>query len=215
MFAYVKIITVNLCEVSMLGYVKGILEESRPGKIVVDVNGLGFNILVSESTREELPGIGQEIKVFTHTNVREDDISLFGFLSREALDLFELLITVNGVGPKGAMGLLGIFPASEVKYLIVTSSSDKLSKAPGIGKKTAERIIIDLKDKLSTDDILTLSDIAESGEAPVSGEASDAISALVSLGYSQSEAKRAVSLVQGADTMNVNDILKAALQHLF
>ena len=199
----------------MLGYVKGILEESRAGKIVVDVNGLGFNILVSESTREELPGIGQEIKVYTHTNVREDDISLFGFLSREAMDLFELLITVNGVGPKGAMGLLGIFPASEIKYLIVTSSSDKLSKAPGIGKKTAERIIIDLKDKISSDEIVTLSDIADNNEPAVSSEAMDAVSALVSLGYSQAEAKRAVSMVQGVESMNVNDILKAALQHLF
>lgn len=199
----------------MLGYVKGILEESKAGKIVVDVNGLGFNILVSESTREELPGIGQEIKVYTHTNVREDDISLFGFLSREALDLFELLITVNGVGPKGALGLLGIFPASEIKYLIVTSSSDKLSKAPGIGKKTAERIIIDLKDKISTDEIVTLSDIADNNEPAVSSEAMDAVSALVSLGYSQTEAKRAVSMVQGVESMNVNDILKAALQHLF
>ncbi len=199
----------------MIGYVKGILEESRAGKIVVDVNGLGFNILVSESTREELPGIGQEIKVYTHTNVREDDISLPGLLSREALDLFELLITVNGVGPKGAMGLLGIFPASEIKYLIVTSSSDKLSKAPGIGKKTAERIIIDLKDKISTDEIVTLSDIADNNEPAVSSEAMDAVSALVSLGYSQAEAKRAVSMVQGVESMNVNDILKAALQHLF
>ncbi|MCR4727879.1 MAG: Holliday junction branch migration protein RuvA [Lachnospiraceae bacterium] len=200
----------------MIGYLKGTLEESRPGAIIVENGGFGIRVLVSETTRENLPGIGEDVKIYTHMNVREDDISLFGFLKRDELDMFDLLITVNGVGPKGAMGILGIFSVSDIKYFIVTASSDKLSKAPGIGKKTAERIIIDLKDKIPSDEIVTLSDLEADFSADFSSVAAkDAVEALVALGYADREARRAVSNVSNADSMDANDILKAALQYLF
>ncbi len=199
----------------MIGYIKGILEESRVGRVVVDVNGFGIIVGVSESVRENLPSIGENVKLYTHTAVREDDISLYGFLSRDDLDFFENLITVSGVGPKVALGLLGCFPASEVKYLVLTGDSTKLSKAPGIGKKTAERIILELKDKVSRDDILTLDSVTTEVSAKLPEAAADAVSALISLGYSRTEAERAVSQSGPFEGKDVNLILKAALQHLF
>ncbi|MCR5278307.1 MAG: Holliday junction branch migration protein RuvA [Lachnospiraceae bacterium] len=199
----------------MIGYVKGELAESRIGRVVVEVNGFGIIVGVSESVRDSLPSIGEEVKLYTHTAVREDDISLYGFLSRDDLDFFESLITVSGVGPKVALGLLGAYPASEVKYLILTGDSGKLSKAPGIGRKTAERIILELKDKISKDDILTLDSVSAPAGNDLPESARDAVMALVTLGYSKAEAERAVSQSGPFDGKDVNAILKTALQHLF
>ncbi len=200
----------------MIGFVKGILEESRVGHVVVYVNGFGVIVGISESDRESLPSVGNEVKLYTHMSVSENDMSLYGFLSRDDLDIFEQLITVSGVGPKASLGLLGTFPASEIRFLILTGDSGKLSKAPGIGKKTAERIILELKDKVSKDDIITLDDVASGPSgSELNAEARDAVDALVSLGYSASEAKRAVTLAGNVDGMDTGAILKAALQHLY
>lgn len=197
----------------MIGYVKGILEESRPGKIVVEVNGFGINVFVSDSLREELPAIGNEVKIYTYTAVREDDISLYGFYTRDELDLFNLLISVSGVGPKGAQAMLGAFSVSEIKYFIVTEDVSHLSKAPTIGKKTAERIIIDLKDKVNAEDIAILKDTAKQSSLPT--EAKDAIDALVALGYDKKTAEAAVSKIEGLDELTSNQILKLSLQYMF
>lgn len=197
----------------MIGYVKGILEESRPGKIVVEVNGFGINVFVSDSMREELPAIGNEVKIYTYTAVREDDISLYGFYTRDELDLFNLLISVSGVGPKGAQAMLGVFSVSEIKYFIVTEDVSHLSKAPTIGKKTAERIIIDLKDKVNAEDIAILKDTAKQSSLPA--EAKDAIDALVALGYDKKTAEAAVSKIEGLDELTSNQILKLSLQYMF
>lgn len=200
----------------MIGYVKGELAESRPGRVVVDVNGFGIIVGVPESVRESLPSIGEEVRLYTHTAVREDDISLYGFLSRDDLDFFEKLILVTGVGPKVALGLLGAYPSREVKYLILAGDSAKLSKAPGIGRKTAERIILELKDKISDEDILTLDSLtAETVKTELPEAARDALEALVALGYGRSEATRAISQSGPLEGKDVNDILKAALQHMF
>ncbi len=199
----------------MIGYVKGELAESRPGRVVVDLNGFGIIVGVPESVRESLPSIGEEIKLYTHTAVREDDISLYGFLSRDDLDFFEKLILVTGVGPKVALGLLGAYPSREVKYLILAGDSTKLSKAPGIGRKTAERIILELKDKIG-DDILTLDSLdSETVKTDLPEAAGDALEALVALGYGRSEATRAISQSGPLEGKDVNSILKTALQHMF
>lgn len=202
----------------MIAYLKGTIEESRPGKIVVDVNGMGFNVQVSDATREELPAIGNEVKIYTYMSVREDGMSLYGFLTRDALDLFNLLIGVSGVGPKGAQALLGAFTVSMVKYYIVTEDVNSLSKAPTIGKKTAERIIVDLKDKVNKEDTLMLieeNSKADSKKESLPLEAQDALEGLVALGYDRKTAKEAILKIDGLDELNANQILKLSLQYMF
>ncbi|MBQ9862824.1 MAG: Holliday junction branch migration protein RuvA [Lachnospiraceae bacterium] len=199
----------------MIAFVKGILEYSVPGKVVVDVNGIGINVIVCDTDRAELPLEGNEVKLYTYLSVREDAMTLYGFLTKEALSLFNQLIGVSGVGPKGAQALIGAFGASMVKYYIVSEDAGLLSKAPGIGKKTAERIIIDLKDKIDQSDI-TLSGVSgqeKSKELP--SEAKDACDALVALGYDMKAAKAAVMKVDNYDTLSSDVILKNALQYIF
>ncbi len=198
----------------MIGYVKGILEYSMPGKVIVEVNGFGINVIVSESTREELPFIGSEVKLFTYMNVREDDISLFGFNSEEALSLFNLLITVNGVGPKAALNILGTYSPAEIKYYIMTEDAGKLSKAPTIGKKIAERIILDLKDKVNDGEILKLKLDGIVSEK-LSSDAKDAIDALIALGYDKKIAEASVNKIEHLDELDANQILKLALKYMF
>ncbi len=199
----------------MIGFVKGTLEESRVGKVVVDVNGFGINVIVSEAARESLPSVGNGIKLYTYTSVREDGISLYGFVSRDELDLFNLLIGVSGVGPKGAQALLGAYTVSMIKYYIVSEDVKSLSAAPTIGKKTAERIIVDLKDKVNKEDTINMiSDISVS-DKNINENMLDAIEALVALGYDRKQSKEAVSKIENVNTMDTNDILKDALKFLF
>lgn len=199
----------------MIAFVKGILEYSVPGKVVIDVNGIGINVIVCDADRAELPIEGNEVKLYTYLSVREDAMILYGFLSKEALSLFNQLIGVSGVGPKGAQALIGAFGASMVKYYIVSEEASLLSKAPGIGKKTAERIIIDLKDKIDQSDI-TLSDVSSAEKSKdLQGEAKDACDALVALGYDMKAAKAAVLKVENYDTLSSDVILKNALQYIF
>ena len=199
----------------MIAFVKGILEYSVPGKVVIDVNGIGINVIVCDADRAELPIEGNEVKLYTYLSVREDAMTLYGFLSKEALSLFNQLIGVSGVGPKGAQALIGAFGASMVKYYIVSEEASLLSKAPGIGKKTAERIIIDLKDKIDQSDI-TLSDVSSAEKSKdLQGEAKDACDALIALGYDMKAAKAAVLKVENYDTLSSDVILKNALQYIF
>ncbi len=200
----------------MIGYIKGELIESRPGKIVVENNGIGYNIIVSEGVREELPAIGEQVKIFTYTGVREDAISLYGFLTRDSLDMFYQLLGVSGVGPKGAQMILSVFTVPDLKYAILTDNSTLISKTPTIGKKTAERIIIDLKDKISEDDILNLSpstDVNDDKKLPDSVK--DAVDALVALGYDRKQAVNAVKNIDKPEELDTNNLLKAALKYLF
>ena len=201
----------------MIGYVKGELVESRNGKIVVDVNGIGYNIIVSDTLREELPAIGNLVKIYTYTSVREDAISLYGFTNRDSLDMFYMLLGVSGVGPKGAQSILSFFNVLDLKYAIISENSTLIAKAPTIGKKTAERIVIDLKDKISKEDLLPAADIsistAKSADLP--SEALDAIDALAALGYDRKEATRAIASIEHVEELDSNMILKQALKYLY
>ena len=200
----------------MIAFLKGILEENRPGNLVIDVNGVGYNVAVSESVSESLPSIGNEIKVYTYLSVREDGMSLYGFLTRDELDMFNLLIGVSGVGPKGAQALLRIADVPVIKYFIVTGDVASLSKAPTIGKKTAERIIVDLKDKLAKEPLIgTVSDVPSQPDGKLSQDALDAIEALAALGYDKKEAKAAVLKIEHLEELNTNEILKLSLQYMF
>lgn len=201
----------------MIGYVRGELVESRIGKIVVDVNGIGYNIIVAESVREELPAIGEQVKIYTYTSVREDAITLYGFTGRDSLDMFYMLLGVSGVGPKGAQSILSFLNVLDLKYAIFSENSTLISKAPTIGKKTAERIIIDLKDKIAKEDLL----VSESTQTVsystnnLPSEAVDAIDALAALGYDRKEATRAIASIEHVEELDSNMILKQALKYLY
>lgn len=203
----------------MIAYIKGILEEITENNAVVDVGGIGYNIKISAGTMNLLPGLHKEVKLHTYTCVREDSFSLYGFLTKDELEIFKLLISVSGVGPKGALGVLSVMSAQDLRFAVLAADSRTIAKAPGIGKKTAERLILDLRDKISMEDAMEGAALAEEigGEsAGMQGAArGEAAEALVALGYSSADALRAVGKVSGVDENDTEAILKAALKLLF
>jgi Holliday junction DNA helicase RuvA len=201
----------------MFAYLKGILADVSEDNCVIDVHDIGYNVKISSQTMSVLPGIGEMVKIYTYTNVKEDTFQLFGFLRKDELDLFKILITVNGIGPKGALSLLSAMDADLLRMAIVSQDVKLLSKAPGIGKRTAERLILELKDKLSITATMIDREIKQYQATSVADTANkkEAVDALVALGYGQAESMKAVNQIEGADTMEVGDLLKAALQKIF
>ncbi len=201
----------------MIAFVKGIVDDISEENVVLDVGGVGYNVKISTGTAAKLPGIGEEAKLYTYTCVREDMFSLFGFLTRDELEIFKKLITVNGIGPKGGLAILSVMSADNLRFAIMAGDAASIAKAPGIGKKTAERVILDLKDKISLEDTLVHKEMQsvshmESMDAHVKN---DAVEALVALGYSASDALHAVKNVPGGENMDVETILKLALKNMF
>lgn len=203
----------------MIGFVNGIVEYIEEGTVVLDVHGFGINVHISADTISKLPPIGDTVKLYTYTCVREDAFLLYGFLSRNELEIFKKCITVNGIGPKGALSLLSAMDANTLRLAILNEDKKLISKAPGIGARTAERLILELKDKLKYDDELISMEIA--GSASISLTSNDneqkreAIEALVSLGYGQTESAKAVNSIENIDSMDSSAILKAALKKIF
>ena len=188
------------------------------GIVVETGSGVGFEIFVHQGSPIYKHSEGDEIQVFTEMIVREDGMSLYGFHNRESLEFFKLLTTVSGIGPKGAMGILGSMPLSELKLAIAMGDVKSISKAQGVGKKTAERLVVELKDKVGTMDID--GETGEIGGMDISAGSgaddarSEAISALISLGYARSEAFKAVSSV-GDEGLTSEEYIKKALKSLF
>lgn len=201
----------------MIAYIKGSLEEISEGNAVVEVGGIGYNVRISAGTVSQLPELHQNVKLYTYTYVREDTFCLYGFLTRDELHIFKLLITVNGVGPKGALGILSVMSAQELRFAVISADSKMIAKAPGIGKKTAERVILDLRDKVSFDDPSEDSALAETKVLSASAQSArnEAAEALVALGYSPSDALRAVKQVTDVPEDDTEAILKAALKNIF
>lgn len=198
----------------MYAYFIGRVTEYTADGIVLEANNVGYNIKVTGETREILASRDGEVKVYTYTYVKEDTLSLFGFLTREELSLFEKMLTVSGIGPKGALAILAALPYDALIYAILTGDAKSISKAQGIGSKTAQRLIIDLKDKISAQ---ALPEIATGVENAVSGETEamrEAIEACVALGYSNQEAKRAVKEI-GEQNLSAEEYVKLALKKLF
>ena len=203
----------------MIRYIKGTYTMQFENGIVVETgSGVGFEIFVHQGSPIYKHSEGDEIQVFTEMIVREDGMSLYGFHNRESLEFFKLLTTVSGIGPKGAMGILGSMPLSELKLAIAMGDVKSISKAQGVGKKTAERLVVELKDKVGTMDID--GETGEIGGMDISAGSgaddarSEAISALISLGYARSEAFKAVSSV-GDEGLTSEDYIKKALKSLF
>ncbi len=200
----------------MIAFVKGMIEEISEDNVVLDVGGIGYNVKISARVAQSLPGFGETVKLFTYTLVREDAFLLYGFLSRSDLDIFKKCITVNGIGPKGALALLSVMDADSLKYAILSQDAKIIAKTPGIGIKTAERLILDLKDKLSYNDTIINREIhSESVNGNMkNGAVKETIEALVALGYGQTESLRAVNMISDAESMDSSKLLKAALKNL-
>ena len=206
----------------MIAYVNGILESIEDGLAIVDVGGVGMNVFISGSTMDRMPGIGEAVKLYTYTSVKEDSFTLYGFLSRDELSLFKMLISVNGIGPKGGLSILSVMTPDDLRFAIMAGDAGTISKAPGVGKKTAERITLELRDKIKAteDDMLrsssavTLDDLT--GEA--SSARDEAVAALVALGYNSSDAMKAVRKVLAENDSASGDteiLLKLALKEIF
>ena len=198
----------------MLAYIKGTLAYKGNDSIIVETGGIGYRVAVPVNALETLKA-GSEIKVHTYLHVREDAWLLFGFLTEEDLKMFEQLLKVSGVGPKAAMSLVSHIPPSRFGLAVLTDDADAFTKAPGIGKKTALRIILELKDKLKKEqgeELKTLAAGADWGERPA-GKIQEAVSALLMLGYSSQEANRAVSSVY-SEEKSLENIIRDALKGL-
>lgn len=200
----------------MISYVKGALAEKSGDRIVVEAGPVGLGIYVPLSVLEVLPPLGEEVKIYTYLQVREDALSLYGFLNRQDLDMFRRLIGVNGIGPKGALGILSALSPDDLRLAILTGDAKAISKAPGVGAKTAQRIILDLKDKVSAEEMLaSVADTEERTSVPLMQEAGrEAATALVALGYSNLEASKAVKNVQITEDMDAEAVLRASLKYL-
>ncbi|GAA0769586.1 Holliday junction branch migration protein RuvA [Clostridium subterminale] len=195
----------------MYEYIKGIFKSIEKEYIVIECGNIGYKIFTSGSTISNIPPIDQQVKIYTHQIVREDFIGLYGFLTREEISMFNLLISINGVGPKAALSLMSIANVSTLKYAIITDDDKLITKAPGIGKKTAQRIILELKDKINVGDAIpegaTINHIDIDNE-----KLSEAVGALIALGYSDKEAEKAVE--KADKSKNVEDIIKECLKIL-
>lgn len=196
----------------MISFVVGIIEYVDEEVAVIDNNGIGLSVYMSKDELASL-GQGEEVKVFTYLDVKENDMKLYGFLTRDKLDIFKKLIGVNGVGPKGAIAIISTLPGDSLYIAIATSDDKAIAKSPGIGAKTAQKIVIDLKDKIDLEEVIT-GEIDQSTISVSNSVMDDAIMALVALGYSNTEAARAVKNVKITEEMNDEDVLRLALSFL-
>lgn len=201
----------------MYAYFKGKLSYVGEDSIILDVHDVGYRILLSPASIAFLPQIGEYVQLYTYTSVREDAIWLYGFLNHDDLEIFKKCITVSGIGPKGGMAILSVMDAQALRYAIVSGDAKAIAKAPGIGPKTAQRLILELKDKISLED--TLVNTETNGVRVTadfrSSNMDEALEALVALGYSSSEALKAIKAVDNASEMDVEVLLKAALKNMF
>lgn len=199
----------------MISYVRGELAIINEDKIIVDVNGIGYGIFMPKQSLAHLPATGSEVKIHTYLNVKEDAMQLFGFLTKDDLDVFKLVIGVNGIGPKGGLSILSQLSADGLRYAVLSNDVKAISASPGIGKKTAEKLILELKDKLKLEDVLEHHQ-EEDNNAYSAGNAiqTDAVQALVALGYGNTESLKAVKKVTITDNTKVEDVLKQALKFM-
>lgn len=202
----------------MISYIRGTLAEKNEDSAVVEAHGVGYQIFVPVPVLLELPPLGESVKIYTYFSVREDGMSLFGFLSRQDLAMFKQLIGINGIGPKSALGILSALRPDVLRMAVASGDAKTISRAPGVGPKTAQRIILDLKDKIRPEDVLA-GGLEESLAVPeeISGvgqAGKEAVEALTALGYSAAEAAGAVKKVKITEEMTAEDVLKGALRHL-
>lgn len=194
----------------MFAFIQGTLQYAFKDYLIIEAQGVGYKVFTAHSTLCQLPLIGEKVKIHTHLHVREDAMMLYGFMTPEELQLFELLITVSGIGPKVALGVLSSIRLSEFSLLVMSGDAKGLTKAPGIGLKTAQRIILDLKDKINSQQPELELTVPAAQENPVQSEA---VSALMVLGYGTEEASKAIEAIY-TTSLPLEQIIKKALQVL-
>ena len=194
----------------MFAYIKGTLEMKFKNYVVIDVGGLGYKIFMPENAINEVGEIGNLVKVFTYYRVREDDISIFGFNTQEQLRMFELLLSVSGVGAKSALVMLSCVEPSEFAIAVISNNVRLLTQIPGIGPKSAQRIILELKDKLKTEQNEEQIEESKAKSAKVNENVQEAISGLMVLGYSRKDIEKAFEHL-AVETLSVEDLIKKGL----
>lgn len=194
----------------MFAYIKGSLEMKLKNYIVIDVGGLGYKIFMSETAINEIGEIGENIKVFTYYRVREDDISIFGFRTQEELRMFELLLSVSGVGAKSALAMLSCIEPSDFAIAVISNNIKLLTQIPGIGTKSAQRIILELKDKLKVEQNEEQIEQSKLKSAKVNETVQEAISGLMVLGYSRKDIEKAFEHLT-VESLSVEDLIKNGL----
>lgn len=197
----------------MIAFLRGELYGTTDNSAIVECNGVGYEVTMSGNDLENLPDPGENVLIHTYLNVNENTgVNLFGFLEREDLKMFKQLITVSGVGPKVAVGILGTLPSKELSYAIVTDNAKAISKAPGVGSKLASKIILELKDKVFPTEIVS-EELPGKTESADSADMAEAVDGLVALGYSKKDAEKAVKKAAKPD-MTAEQILNAAFAYL-
>ena len=201
----------------MISYIKGELTEVFEDTVVVETNGIGYNIRVPGSVLDRLPYVGSSVWIYTYLYVKEDAMNLFGFLNRDDLSVFKLLLNVSGIGPKGALAILSTIGPDDLRFAVLSEDVKTISSAPGIGAKTAKRLIIELKDKLKLAEVFETALANKekaSSENDVMLARNEAVEALVALGYASAQAMKAVQQVENAEEKDSEQILKEALKKL-
>ncbi len=200
----------------MYSYIRGILTEMDEESIVIETGGVGYHIYTTGQTFARLPGMGAELKVYTYLHVREEAMLLFGFLTKDELRVFKLLLGISGIGPKGALAVLSVMTTDDLRFAVLGDDAKAIAKAPGVGAKTAQRVILELKDKLSLEDAFEqkLAHVQEQEADRARGAKNEAVQALVALGYSSSEALRALDGIEITEETEVEEILKQALKNM-
>ena len=198
----------------MYAYLNGKVAEKGQNSLVIDVNGVGYLLSVSMNTLQDTPPIGESMKVYTVLSVKEDAMELFGFATQEEKRMFSRLLAVSGIGPKMALSILGTMPLRDLTLAIVTGDITALSRAPGVGKKTAQRIALELKEKVDESDLNAASGAPAVSFTPMREDAAqEALAALQSLGYTAAEAAKAVSSVRGQSD-SANELVRLALRNM-
>ncbi len=200
----------------MIGYIKGTVESVDKDKIILECNGIGYNIFVTTTLLNNIYEEGMELKIYTYLSVREDAMILYGFASKDELDIFKMLITVSGIGPKGGLAILSTLDVNSLKVAIVSGDSKAIAKAPTIGAKTASKVILELKDKIDTEGIFGSSVEDEMSKDGMSlAFRQDALDGLLALGFSKSQSLMAIKKAMGSkEYTDAGLLLKDALKYV-
>ncbi|MDO4337600.1 MAG: Holliday junction branch migration protein RuvA [Eubacteriales bacterium] len=203
----------------MISFIRGKVADMTENSVILEAGNIGYEIFMTGTAMGKSLHMGQEVKIHTYFHIREDAMQLYGFLSKDDLQMFKLLLGVNGIGPKAALGVLSGITADELRFAVLSDDVKTISKAPGIGKKTAQKLILELKDKLKLEEAFELKlahqqeAVAALGDESVGDGYQEAAEALIALGYSSTDALRAVRKVTDVDPNDVEAILKAALKN--
>ncbi len=201
----------------MIGYLKGELAEVKENYVVLEVGNIGYEVYLPSNAIMQLPSRGSAIKVYTYLHVREDALNLFGFLTKDDLEIFKLLITVNGIGPKGALGILSAISADDIRFAVLADDAKTIAKAPGIGNKTASKLILELKDKFKLETAFEqriMNQAEGHTESGLFNKKEEAVQALTVLGYSGSDALKIVNQIDITEDMTSDQILKLCLKKM-